>query len=111
MSEIPRTMGRESRSPAQKGSSKTLYEPSWPTETPYETSEGTTAGRASARAPPQHTDPKEGSVKRRDQGETSKGSHNPGRKNVHRGLKYSSTTSQIEDSQRVISSLFAPRNS
>uniref|UniRef100_A0A2N9EE12 Reverse transcriptase domain-containing protein n=1 Tax=Fagus sylvatica TaxID=28930 RepID=A0A2N9EE12_FAGSY len=60
MSEIPRSVGWESRSPAQKGSSKTLYEPSWPTETPYETSEEATAERASAKAPPQHTDPNEG---------------------------------------------------
>uniref|UniRef100_A0A2N9ITC8 Retrotransposon gag domain-containing protein n=1 Tax=Fagus sylvatica TaxID=28930 RepID=A0A2N9ITC8_FAGSY len=79
MSEKPRSVGRESRSPAQKGSSKTLYEPSWPTETPHEASKG-----ASARAPPQHTDPNEVSVKRRDQEATSKGLHNPGRQNVHR---------------------------
>jgi hypothetical protein len=60
MFETPRSVGRESRSPAQKGSLKTLYEPSWPTETPYETSEEATIRRASARAPPQHTDPNEG---------------------------------------------------
>jgi hypothetical protein len=105
MSEIPRSVGWESRSPAQKGSSKTLYEPSWPTETPYETFEEATAERALAKAPPQHTDPNEGLVKRKDQRETSKGSHNSDRKNVHRGLKYSSTTSRTEDSQRVILSL------
>jgi hypothetical protein len=77
MSEVPRSVGRESRSPAQGGSSKTLYEPSWPTKTPSEASKG-----ASARAPPQHTDPNKRSVKRKDQGATSRGSHDPGRKNV-----------------------------
>ena len=100
MFEKPHSVGRESRSPAQEGSSKTLYEPLWPTETPYEASKG-----ASTRAPPQHTDPNEVSVKRRDQEATSKGSHNPGRQNVHRCLKYTSTASRIEDSQRVIANL------
>uniref|UniRef100_A0A2N9EGY8 Retrotransposon gag domain-containing protein n=1 Tax=Fagus sylvatica TaxID=28930 RepID=A0A2N9EGY8_FAGSY len=100
MSEKPRSVGRESRSPAQEGSSKTLYEPLWPTETPTEASKG-----ASARAPPQHTDPNEVSFKRKDQEATSKGSHNPGRQNIHRGLKYTSRTSQTEDSQRIIANL------
>jgi hypothetical protein len=100
MSEKPRSVGRESRSPAQEGSSKTLYEPLWPTETPNEASKG-----ASARAPPQHTDPNEVSFKRKDQEATSKGSHSPGRWNVHRGIKYTSRTSQTEDSQRVIANL------
>ncbi len=100
-------MVRESRSPAQRVSSETLYKPSWPIETPYETFEGATAGRASARAPPQHTDPNEGSVRRRNQGATSKdlGSHYSDRKNVWRGLKYSSITSRTEDSERIISEL------
>uniref|UniRef100_A0A2N9IAX1 RNase H type-1 domain-containing protein n=1 Tax=Fagus sylvatica TaxID=28930 RepID=A0A2N9IAX1_FAGSY len=100
MSEKPRSVGRESRSPAQEGSSKTLYEPLWPTETPNEASKG-----ASARAPPQHTDPNEVSFKRKDQEATSKGSHSPDRWNVHRGIKYTSRTSQTEDSQRVIANL------
>ena len=100
MSKKPRSVGWESRSPAQEGSSKTLYEPLWPIETPNEASKG-----ASARAPPQHTDPNEVSVKRKDQEATLKGSHNPGRQNVHRGLKYTSRTSQTEDSQRVIANL------
>ncbi|GMY39781.1 hypothetical protein FCV25MIE_35025, partial [Fagus crenata] len=99
-SEKHRSVGREPRSPAQKGSSKTLYEPSWPTETPYEASEG-----ASARTPPQHTNPEEVSLKRKDQEATSRGSHNPGRQNVHRGLVYTPRTSQTEDSQRLIASL------
>ena len=68
MSEKPRSVGRESRSPAQEGSSKTLYKPLWPTETPYEASKG-----ASARAPPQHTDLNKVSIKRKDQEATSKG--------------------------------------
>ena len=101
MSEIPCPVGRESKN----DSSKTLYEPSWPTETPYETSKGDATGGTSAKAPPQHTDPNERSVKRKDQEATSNGSHNHGRRNVHRGLKYSSTTSQTEDSQKIIASL------
>ena len=100
MSEKPRSVGRESRSPAQEVYLKILYEPLWPTETPNEASKG-----ASARAPPQHTDPNKVSFKRKDQQATSKGSHNPGRQNVHRSIKYISRTSQIEDSQRVIANL------
>uniref|UniRef100_A0A2N9INS9 Uncharacterized protein n=1 Tax=Fagus sylvatica TaxID=28930 RepID=A0A2N9INS9_FAGSY len=100
MSEKPHSAGLESRSPAQEGSSKTLYEPLWPTETPTEASKG-----ASARAPPQHTDPNEVSFERMDQEATSKGSHNPSRQNIHRGLKYTSGTSQTEDSQRIIANL------
>ena len=100
MSEKQRSAGRESRSPAQEGSSKTLYEPLWPTETPTEASKG-----ASARAPPQDTDPNQESFGRKDQEATSKGSHNPGRQNVHRGLRYTSGTSQTEDSQRIIANL------
>ena len=104
---VPRSVVRESRSPAQRDSSETLYKPSWCTETSYETSEGATAGKASAMAPPQHTDPNEGSVRRRDQGATSKdlGSHNSGRGDARHGLKYSSTTSRTEDSERIISKL------
>ena len=107
MSGVSHSVVWESRSPAQRVSSETLYKPSWPTETPYETSEGAIAGRASARAPPQHTDPNEGSVRRRNQGATSKdlGSHYSGRKNVWGGLKYSSITSRTEDSERIISEL------
>ena len=100
MSEKPRSLGQESRSLAQEGSLKTLYEPLWPTKTPYKASKG-----ASARAPPQHTDPNEVSFERKDQEATSKGSHNPGRQSVHCGLRYTSRTSQTEDSQRVIANL------
>jgi hypothetical protein len=66
MSRVSCSVIRESRSPAQRVSSETLYTPSWSTETPYETSERTTTGRASVRAPPQHTNPNEGSVRRKD---------------------------------------------
>jgi hypothetical protein len=100
MSGAPRFLGQESRSPTQGGSSRTLYKPSWPTETPSEASK-----KASARALPQHTDPDERSVKRRDQGATSRGSHDLGRKNVQRGLQYTSATSRTEDSQKIISDL------
>ena len=100
MSGIPRSLGWESWSPAQGGSSRTLFEPIWPTETPYEASK-----RVSARAPPQHTDPEERSIKRRDQGATSRGSYIPGRKDVQRGLRYTSATSRTEDSQKLISEL------
>ena len=100
MSEKPRSLGQESRSLAQEGSLKTLYEPLWPTKTPYKASKG-----ASARAPPQHTDPNEVSFERKAQEATSKGSHNPGRQSVHCGLRYTSRTSQTEDSKRVIANL------
>jgi hypothetical protein len=107
MSGVRRSVVRESRSPAQRVFSETLYKPSWRTETPYETSEGAIAGRASVMAPPQHTDPNEGSVRRRDQGATSKdlGSHSSDGGNARRELKYSSTTSRTEDSERIISEL------
>uniref|UniRef100_A0A2N9F856 Retrotransposon gag domain-containing protein n=1 Tax=Fagus sylvatica TaxID=28930 RepID=A0A2N9F856_FAGSY len=89
MSGVPRSVVRESRSPAQRVFSETLYKPSWRIETPYETSEGATAGRASVMAPPQHTDPNEGSVRKRDQGATSKdlGSHSSGGGNARRSKK------------------------
>ena len=72
----------------------------WPTETPSEASKG-----ASAKAPPQHTDLNEMSFRGKDQEATSKGSYSPGRRNVHRSIKYTSRTSQTEDSQRVITNL------
>uniref|UniRef100_A0A2N9GJR4 RNase H type-1 domain-containing protein n=1 Tax=Fagus sylvatica TaxID=28930 RepID=A0A2N9GJR4_FAGSY len=107
MSGVPRYVVRESGSPTQRVSSETSYKPSWCTETPYETSERATARRASVMAPPHHSDPNEGSARRRDQGATSKdlGSHNSDKRNARRGLKYSSTTSRTEDSERIISEL------
>uniref|UniRef100_A0A2N9FPQ4 Uncharacterized protein n=1 Tax=Fagus sylvatica TaxID=28930 RepID=A0A2N9FPQ4_FAGSY len=66
-----------------------------------------TAGRASVVALSQHTNPNERSFGRTDQWATSKelGSLNSGRGNARCSLNYSSTASQAEDSERIISEL------
>uniref|UniRef100_A0A2N9GCP2 Integrase catalytic domain-containing protein n=1 Tax=Fagus sylvatica TaxID=28930 RepID=A0A2N9GCP2_FAGSY len=86
---------------------RTLYKPSRHTETSHKTFEGATAGRASVVASSQHTDLNEGSARRADQGAISKepGSHSSDRGNARRSLKYTSTASRAEDSERVISEL------
>ena len=88
---------RESKSSTQKTSSETSYKPS----------EGATARRASVVASSQHTNPNERSFGRTDQWATSKelGSLNSGRGNARCSLNYSSTASQAEDSERIISEL------
>uniref|UniRef100_A0A2N9FC89 Uncharacterized protein n=1 Tax=Fagus sylvatica TaxID=28930 RepID=A0A2N9FC89_FAGSY len=104
---VSRSVVQESRNPSQRVSSETLYTPSWPTETPYETSERTNTEKASVRSPSRHTDPNEGSVRREDRKATPKdlGSHHSGRKNVQRCLRYSSTTFRTKDSLKIISDL------
>ena len=108
---------RESKSSTQKTSSETSYKPSWRSETSYKPSwhtktsykpsEGATARRASVVASSQHTNPNERSFGRTDQWATSKelGSLNSGRGNARCSLNYSSTASQAEDSERIISEL------
>ena len=100
-------MVRESNSSAQRVSSGTSYRPSWRTESSYEILEGATVGKTSVVAPPQLIDPNDRSVRRVDQGATSKelGSHKSGRENVRRSLNYSHATSRTEDSARIISEL------
>ena len=100
MSRVPRSSRWESTSPGRAGSSRTLYEPTWPTETPSEGSR-----RASVRPSLQHTDPEAGSYKRKDQGATSRGSHVLGRRDVQHGQQYTSATFQTVDSQKLISEL------
>uniref|UniRef100_A0A2N9F9V4 Reverse transcriptase domain-containing protein n=1 Tax=Fagus sylvatica TaxID=28930 RepID=A0A2N9F9V4_FAGSY len=98
---------RESKISAQKVSSETSFKPSWHIEVSYKPSEEATAGRASIVASSQHTDPNDRSFGRTDQWATSKelGSYNSGRGNARFGLNYSSTASQAEDSERIISEL------
>ena len=102
-----RSVPQESTDSAQKVSSGTSYRPSRRTETSYETANGAAAGETSVMAPLQHTDPNDGSVRRADQGATSKklGSHKSSRENVRRSLNYSHATSQTEDSAIIISKL------
>ena len=107
-SQHPRSVVQwESKSSAQKVYFETSYKPSWRTETSYKPSEGATAGKASVVASSQHTDPNERSARRTDQWATSKelGSHNSSMRNAWRSLNCSSTASQAEDSERIISEL------
>jgi hypothetical protein len=108
---------QESKSSAKTISSETSYKPSWRTETSYKPSwhievsyklsDEATAGGASVVASSQHTDPNGRSFGRTDRWATSKelGSHNSDRGNAQRSLKYSSTASRAEDSERIISEL------
>uniref|UniRef100_A0A2N9IWV9 Integrase catalytic domain-containing protein n=1 Tax=Fagus sylvatica TaxID=28930 RepID=A0A2N9IWV9_FAGSY len=108
---------RESKSSTQKISSKMSYKPSrrtktsykssWHIEASYKLSDEATVGGASVVASSQHTDPNDKSFGRTDRWATSKelGSHNSDRGNARGSLKYSSTASQAEDSERIISKL------
>uniref|UniRef100_A0A2N9FFW9 Integrase catalytic domain-containing protein n=1 Tax=Fagus sylvatica TaxID=28930 RepID=A0A2N9FFW9_FAGSY len=86
---------------------ETSYEPSWRTEASHKLSKGAAAGGASVSASSQHTDPNDRSFGRNDRWEQSKelGLHKSDRGNAWHNLKYSSTASQFEDSERVISAL------
>jgi hypothetical protein len=108
---------RESKNSAKKVSSETSYKPSWRTETSYNNSwyigasykpsDEATAGGASVVALSQHTDPNDKSYGRIDRQAKSKelGSHNSDWGNAQRSLKYSSTASRAEGSERIISQL------
>ena len=102
-----RSVAQESTNSAQKVSSETSYKPSRRTESSYETTEAAAAGKTSVVAPSQCTDPNDGSVRRADQGATSKelDSHKSARENTRRSLNYSHATSRIEDNARIISEL------
>ena len=106
-SQRPHSVVRESTSSAQKVSSGTSYKHSQHTETSRKNSVGAIARRATIAISSQHTDPNEGSTTRADQGATSKepNSHNSDKGDARRSLKYTSTTSWTEDSQRIISEL------
>jgi hypothetical protein len=95
---------RESRSSARRVSSKTLYKPSWRTETSYKPSDEAIAGRASVVASSQHTNPNERLARRTDRWATSKelGSHKKGSGSVRCTLNYSSTASRVEESESII---------
>ena len=86
---------------------ETSYKSSWHTRSSYKFSDEAIAGGASVVASSQHTDPNDRSFERTDRWATSKelGSHNFDRGNARRSLKYSSTASQAEDSERIISQL------
>jgi hypothetical protein len=88
---------RESRSSARKVSSGISYKPFGEA----------TARRASVVVSSQHTDPDERSTKRANQWATSKqlSSHDTGSGHFRHTLNYSSTASQAEDSERIISEL------
>jgi hypothetical protein len=102
-----RSVAQESTNSAKKVSSGTSYRPSRRTESSYETIEAAAADKTSVVAPSQCTDPNDGSVRRADQGATSKelGSHKLARENTRRSLNYSHATSQTEDNARIISEL------
>ena len=99
-----RSVPQESTDSAQKVSSGTSYRPSQRTEVSYETKDGAIASETQVIALLQHTNPNEGSVRRADQGATSKkiGSNKLGRKNVRRSLNYSHATSRTKDSAIII---------
>uniref|UniRef100_A0A2N9FM36 Uncharacterized protein n=1 Tax=Fagus sylvatica TaxID=28930 RepID=A0A2N9FM36_FAGSY len=95
---------RESKSSARKISSEMPYGPSWRTEASYKLSDETTTGGASVVASSQHTDPNDRSFGRTNRWGESKefSSHNFDRGNARRSLKYSSTASRAEDSEKII---------
>uniref|UniRef100_A0A2N9FRK2 Uncharacterized protein n=1 Tax=Fagus sylvatica TaxID=28930 RepID=A0A2N9FRK2_FAGSY len=82
---------------------ETSYEPSWHTEASYKLSDKATTGGASVMASSQHTNPNDRSLGRTDRWGESKefGSHNSDRGNARRSLKYSSTASRAENSERI----------
>jgi hypothetical protein len=97
----------ETASSSLRVSSGMSYRPSRDFGAPQENSNEAAARRASVVAPPQHTNPKEGSARKADEGATSRklGHNQPNRGDARRSLNYSTKSSQTQDSQKLIAKL------